>query len=314
MVHLSGVSTDSVDQMLLSAEFLGTRYRREEEFPSFTLMRGGKRAVLSGKEPLRSLAVELFGGAHLELIHRMHVIVAARLPDEIVEADEAIFRRAVGRGHTMVEAREALVEKPDRDVARTRQIGAATLTFFGRSISATHREKPLPWLYNVRSYWSEAALFALIQQTYLETYAEQLGRLGGEPLAQPVDELFIEWLAFRNVLWWRELSYTTDVPGRIVERVHQELNTMALFHELERAFATYVEARRHQSEDSERAALRGLQVYGAGFAVLSAAAAVLQVLGESYLASQRPLVLLSLLALGAVAVIATRWLLARRDR
>jgi hypothetical protein len=117
-----------------------------------------------------------------------------------------------------------------------------------------------------------------------------------------------------NVLWWRELSYTTDVPGRIVERVHQELNTMSLFHELERAFATYVEARRRQSEDAERAALRGLQVYGAGFAVVSAAAAVLQVLGESYLVSQRLLVLLSLLVLAAVAMIATRWLLVRRGR
>jgi hypothetical protein len=214
----------------------------------------------------------------------------------------------------MSDAREALVNKPNRDTARTSQIGAATVTFFGRSIAVTHRGEPIPWLYNVRSYWSEAALFALIQQTYLEIYAEQLGRLGGEPLAQPVDELFVEWLAFRNVLWWRELSYTTDVPGRIIERVHHELNTMPLFHELERAFATYVEARRHHAEDAERAALRGLQVYGAGFAVVSAAAAVLQVAGEDYLAPRRLPVLLALLALGALAVIATRWLLARRDR
>jgi hypothetical protein len=154
----------------------------------------------------------------------------------------------------------ALIEQPDRDAARTRQIGAATVTFFGLSMSATHRDEALRWLYNVRSYWSEATLFALIQQTYLEIYVEQLGRLGGKPLEQPIDELFVEWLAFRNVLWWRELSYTTDVPGRIVERVHQELNTMSLFHELERAFATYVEARRHQSADTERGALRGLQV------------------------------------------------------
>jgi hypothetical protein len=157
-------------------------------------------------------------------------------------------------------------------------------------------------------------LFALIQQTYLEIYAEELGRLGGEPVAQPVDELFVQWLAFRNILWWQELSYTRDVPGRIVECVHHELNTMQLFHELERAFATYVEARRHRSEDAERVALRGLQVYGAGFAAVSAAAAVLQVAGEDYLARARLVVLLALLALGALAAIATRLLLARRDR
>jgi len=314
IVHLSAVKADELDEVLLATALMATRYRREQEISSFTLMRGGERAQLSGNEPVRSLVVELFGAAHPELIHRLHIVVAARLPDEIAEDDEAIFRRAVGRGSSMDDAREALLEKPERDAARTQQIGAATVTFFGRSISVTHREKPDPWLYNVRSYWSEATLFALIQQSYLEIYAEQLGRLGGEPLAQPVDELFVQWLAFRNVLWWRELSYTTDVPGRIVERVHHELNTPRLFQELERAFATYVEARRHQSADSERVALRGLQVYGASFAVVSAAAAVLQVLGENYLASNRLLVVLSLLALGAVAVFATRWLLGRRDR
>lgn len=314
IMHLSGDNTDSLDQRLLAAELLATRYRWEQDIPSFTLMRGGVRAPLGGNEPLRSLATELFGDAHPELMNTMHIVVAAQLPDEIVEADEAIFRRAVGRGQAMAQAREALVEKPDRDAARTRQIGAATVTFFGRSMCATHREEPLPWLYNVRSYWSEATLFALIQQAYLESYAEQLGRLGGEPLAQPVDELFVEWLSFRNVLWWRELSYTTDVPGRIVEHVHHELNTMSLFHDLERAFATYVEARRHQSTDAERRALRGLQVYGAGFAAVSAASAVLQVAGENYLQSNRLVVLLSLLALGVVAAAATRWLLVRRDR
>lgn len=315
VVHLSGVTTDSLDQMLLAADLLATRYRRGEESRSFTLMRGAERAVLSGNEPLRSLASELFGGAHPELMHSMHIVVASQLPDEIAEAEEATFRRAVGRGHSMDKARETLAEKPDRDAARTQQMGPATVLFFGRSISVTHREHDaLPWLYNVRSYWSEAALFALIQQAYLELYAEQLGRLGGEPLAQPVDELFVEWLAFRNVLWWRELSYTTDIPGRIVERVHHELKTTPLFHELERAFETYVEARRHRNEDAERVALRGLQVYGAGFAAVSATAAVLQVLGEEYLAAERLLVLLSLLALGAIAALATRCLLIRRDR
>jgi hypothetical protein len=313
VVQLSGIDSDSPDRMLLASELLATRYRWEPEAPSFTLIRDGVRTPLSGNEPLWSLAAALFGDAHPELMHRVHIVVAARMPDVVVEADEAIFRRALGRGHRMIDAREALLDEPDRDAARTNQIGAATVTFFGRSTSVTHREEPEPWLYNVRSYWSEAALFALIQQTYLEIYAERLGRLGGEPLAQPVDELFGEWLAFRNVLWWRELSYTTDVPGRIVERVRNELNTLPLFHELERAFATYVEARRHHAENAERAALRGLQVYGAGFAVVSAAAAVLQVAGEGYLAPILPFVLLALLALGALAAIATRWRLARRE-
>ena len=36
MVHLSGVNTDSLDQMVSAAAFLATRYRREQEFPSFT--------------------------------------------------------------------------------------------------------------------------------------------------------------------------------------------------------------------------------------------------------------------------------------
>ena len=80
---------------------------------------------------------------------------------------------------------------------------------------------------------------------------------------------------------------------------------------LESSFSTYVEVRWHRAQDVESRALRALQVYGAAFAALGSAAAIMQVAGEGYLDTPAAQVatVLGLVALGGLAGwVATRTL------
>jgi hypothetical protein len=89
-----------------------------------------------------------------------------------------------------------------------------------------------------------------------------------------------------------------------------------LYAELESSFSTYVEARRHGAQEFESRALRALQVYGAAFAVVSSAAAIMQVAGEDYLDSPaaRVAAILGLVTLGALVVWLATLALSRRQR
>jgi hypothetical protein len=313
VVHMTTRGALDGDAMIRCSKFLSERWRSDDQ-PRFAVEMNGATKVLRGHEPTTALANHLFGGAHRNVLHRAHIFVVAQLPDGVTKAEEAMWRRALGRGHSVEVAGSMLEEKPGRDDRRTEQIAGATATFFGRSTVLAHRPGTQDWVYAVRSYWSETVLFALIQQSYLETYARQLGEMGREPLSKPIEALFRSWVAYRNVLWWRELSYTTDMPGRVIGHIHRELNTELLFGEIEDAFATYVEARRHRTEDAERGALRGLQVYGAAFAVVSAAATVTQVATEDSFEDSWFTVVLVAVVLGVAAALVTHALLAWRQR
>ena len=144
-------------------------------------------------------------------MHRAHTFVAARVPSTVAAEEEGIWRRAIGRAQTFERAEETLRDRSNRDDYRTEPISGTTATFFGHSTAVTHRMEPAEWVYNVRSYWSEAVLFGLIQQSYLEFYAQELGRLGGDPLGEPVNTLFLDWVAFRNVLWWKRDCRTPPI-------------------------------------------------------------------------------------------------------
>lgn len=304
VVHLSAEGFADSDQLLACGKLLGNRFRYNLEKPLFAVRERGTRTVLSGREPMGVLAQHLFGAAHTNVLHRAHTVAFSNLDSDVAGDDEGGWRRALGRGRTLEDAKRDLEELAERDELRTERIGATEATFFALATSITMRARSSgTWLFSVRSYWSEAVLFALFQQSYLESYAERLAGLGGQPLGDEIDELFDEWMAFRNTMWWRELSYTTDIPRRIAAQVHDQLSTRLLFDELDGAFATYVDARRHRTEDAERSAIRSVQIVGAGFAVISAASAVMQVAGEDYVAHHRALVVIGLLVLGGAAML-----------
>jgi hypothetical protein len=312
VVHFSARGPLDSEAMLRASRLLWTPWRSGTgDRPRFAVVSGSDSVLLAGHEPLRALTIRLFGDAHRDVMHRAHTFVAARVPSTVAAEEERIWRRAIGRAQSFERAELTLRDRSNRDDYRTEPISGTTATFFGHSTAVTHRMDPTEWVYNVRSYWSEAVLFGLIQQSYLEFYAQELGRLGGDPTGEAVDALFLDWVAFRNVLWWKELSYTTDMPGRILAQVHGQLRSEPLFTELERAFGTYVEARRHKSEDTERKALRGLQVYGAAFAVVSAVAGVTQVATAENLGTPRWILYALAVVLGVLAGLAT-WAVLRR--
>jgi hypothetical protein len=107
------------------------------------------------------------------------------------------------------------------------------------------------------------------------------------------------------------------VPRRILRRAQSELKTEPLYDDLATGFTTYVEARRHRAENLESRALRALQIYGAAFAVVSTLAAVMQVLGESYVDTTDERIgyvaLLALVGLGVILGV-TRWIRHRESR
>jgi hypothetical protein len=339
IAHVSVTGEPTPEQMLTCARVLSTRYRpSEREEPYFATAAGSTLSVLGGTAPLSSLTAELFGSAHDTVALRAYLFCAVQMPIEqgdeqraawrralrwaaqrrTEQGDEqrAAWRRALAQGYALERAQETIARDPERDKRRTERLGPHELTLFGRSAAVTYREEPPSVLRNVRSYWAESVLYALIQHAHIEHYTQRLSELGGAPLSKPVDELFTQWLAFRNVLWWHHASFTTDVPNRLLRQAHRGLETDALYAELEGSFSTYVDARRHRSEDVEAGALRALQVYGAGFAIVGTAGAVMQVAGEQYLdtTTERAVAIAGLLILGVLTVLAAWLWLSHRDR
>jgi hypothetical protein len=318
LAHLNLVGSTDSNGTLVCSRVLMTRYRATDETkPSLDLRVGADTHRLAGNKPLASLAEALFGGAHPNAGDQAYAFVAARIPDDVSENDVAAWRRALGQGVDLARAKETLEREPAHDDHRMVRLGPTLATFFGRTAVHTYQEHPSAALRNVRSYWAETVLFALIQHAYIETYAIELARLGGEPLGPEIDDLFVRWLAFRNILWWQHPSFITPVPRRILRRAQSELKTEPLYDDLATGFTTYVEARRHRAENLESRALRALQIYGAAFAVVSTLAAVMQVLGVSYVDTTEEqigyVVLLALVGLGVIVGV-TLWIGHREGR
>jgi hypothetical protein len=312
LAHLNLVSSADADDLLHCSAALMTRYRASDATaPSFELGIGSHTQRLTGNKPLATLARELFGGAHSNVGEQAYVFVAAQIPDGVPKDELPAWRRALGQGKLLADAKATLERDPHHDDHRMVRLGPTLATFFGRTAVYTYDEDPPRALRNVRSYWAETVLFALIQHAYIETYAIELGQLGGNPLHPALDDLFPRWLSFRNVLWWQHPSFTTPEPRRILRRAQNELKTEPLYDDLATGFTTYVDARRHRAENTESRALRALQIGGAAFAVVSTLAAVMQVLGESYVDTTKERVgyVLVLVFVGLVVIgAAKRWI------
>ena len=281
LIHLSAADELEPDAVVRCASALGERYRRSDVDRPFLAIAGPEaREPLEGNWTLRALASALFGAAHPFAGDRSMICSIARVPDALPAGAVDLWRRALGQGDSLEEAEAKLARNPDRDERRRVELGEVTGVIFGRAAVFTHGGDSRSYLRNVRSYWCEALLFAHIQHSYLEVYADRLAELGADPLGTDVAALFEDWLAFRNTLWWSHLSPVTDVPQKLLPRARAELGTQALFDELEQSFATYVEQRQRRSEDRLANALAALQVYGAVFAAVGTVAAALQVVGD----------------------------------
>jgi hypothetical protein len=251
--------------------------------PRFTLTGELGDQTLDGRRPYRALITKLFDDPHEEMERRLYTIFFAKEPAELPtiqtdrEAYLAGWRRALAHGSRHTEdGMKAEQRDPQKAAAKRASLGQVEVVVLGSSPAFTAPNNALDGEYarSFRSYWSESLVFALLQHDRLEYFAARLAELGFDPSTESLDHLYDEWLAFRNVFWWSQLSTTTDVPQTLVELLRAEYGTERLFSDLEADFATYTARRRWRMEDDQSRALANLQIYGAAVAVIGSLATI----------------------------------------
>jgi hypothetical protein len=251
--------------------------------PRFTLVDEADEQRLATRRPLKDLVERLFGDPHEEMERRLYTMILAKEPARLAarpgeqETMSSGWRRALARGSRRTEEGvEAELRDPRKAAAQSTALGHVDAVVLGRAAAFTAPAKAFDGQYarNFRSYWSESLLFALIQHERLEQLAGQLAELGFDPSTASLDRLYDEWLAFRNMLWWSQLSTTTEIPQILVELLRVENGTERLFGDLEADFATYTARRRWRLEDEQTRALANLQIYGAAAAVIGSLATI----------------------------------------
>ncbi len=251
--------------------------------PRFTLLDEAREQRLDARRPLKDLVERLFGDPHEEMERRLYTMILAKEPalhargSAEHETSCSGWRRALARGSRRTEEGvEAELRDPHKAAAQSTTLGHVDAVVLGRAAAFTAPAKAFDGQYarNFRSYWSESLLFALIQHERLEQLAGDLAELGFDPSTASLDRLYDEWLAFRNMLWWSQLSTTTEIPQILVELLRAENGTERLFCDLEADFATYTARRRWRMEDEQARALANLQIYGAAVAVIGSLATI----------------------------------------
>jgi hypothetical protein len=259
--------------------------------PHFTLNGELGERTLDGRRPYQALIAELFGDPHDEVERRLYSIFFAKEPEvPSGTVDRAAYlagwRRALARGSRRTEdGVQAEQRDPQKAAAQRASLGAVEAVVLGRGAAFTAPDGILDGSYarSFRSYWSESLVFALLQHDRLEHLAGQLAELGFDPSAESLDHLYDEWLAFRNMFWWSQLSTTTDVPQTLIKLLRAEDGTERLFSDLESDFATYTARRRWRMEDDQARALANLQIYGAAVAVVGSFATIATLLHPTHI-------------------------------
>jgi hypothetical protein len=250
--------------------------RHTNEPSRVVLSHGGEKVELEDKRSVRALVGELFGDPHRYLEQSLYTVLMAQRPDDFSHPDEEKeWRRALAKRRGTAKKTgwsERDEKKEDRQTVR---FAGATGLILGNCTAFT-LPGPVGGMYarNLRSYWAESIVFGLVQQECLEDFQGRLAEVG-DPLKPEIEDLHRDWLSFRNLIWWSQLSTSTDVPQEIVSRLRNELGTERLFTDLEGDLATYSEQQHRVVEDEQAAALANLQVYGSGLVVLSTLATII---------------------------------------
>jgi hypothetical protein len=240
-------------------------YRQRFDRFVLELDRDDERIDLAGRNPIRELVGALFGDPHKELERSLYSVLMARCPAECRDdfKHERDWRRALAKRRLDGRPRPDDADDSEREDRQTIRLAGATGLLLSRqavfSLSA-----PIDGEYarNLRSYWSESLVFGLLQQGALEEFQRKLAAIG-DPLSPSVQPLRRDWLRFRNLLWWSQLSGNAEAPQELLARIHNELGTKEFFTDLEGDLATY-------SEQQQTEALANLQIYGAPFVVFGA--------------------------------------------
>jgi len=260
--------------------------RRSKDGSSPAVLRHGRDVVeLDDKRPVRALVTELFGDPHRYLEQSLYTVLMAQFsPIDDHPADEGAWRRALAKRRGTAKASAWDEDDQAKEEVQTIRLAGATGLILGNCTAFTMTENVNGgYARNLRSYWAESIVFGLLQQECLEDFQGRLAEVG-DPLKPEIEDLHRDWLSFRNLIWWSQLSTSTDVPQEIVSRLRNELGTERLFNELEEDLATYSAQQHRVVEDKQAAALANLQVYGSGIVVLSTLATIFGLFESSSLA------------------------------
>src|ERR1044072_2587511 len=156
-------------------------------------VRVGEEAI-TGQWPIREVLGRLFG-AEMGEIERTYYVAAlapvpAEVPQQSFESEGEKRRESVAKAWARALARNMLdlseaaaANERDRERGRDQRIEAGPYEGYVLGRGATLSCAPLHFdggaIRNPRSYWGEALLLGLLQQSYLEHFATRLGALGG---------------------------------------------------------------------------------------------------------------------------------------
>jgi len=202
-------------------------------------------------------------------------------PPGSLPTEEQAWRRALAKRRGSAKAKVWSQQYQDKEDRQTVHYAGATGLVLGNCTAFTVTG-PIDGTYarNLRSYWSESIVFGLLQQECLEDFQHRLAEIG-DPLKPEIEDLHRDWLSFRNLIWWSQLSTSTEVPQELVSRLREELGTERLFDELEGDLATYSAHQHRRAEDTQAEALANLQVYGSGLVVLTTLATIIGLFSAS---------------------------------
>jgi hypothetical protein len=284
LIHLSLLPTtepDAPDTLWWNRAITST-FSRDEELPEFVLRQEGRRADLAVRRPVRALVEELFGDPDPHLERSLYTVTMAGHPPDRRNPDElGDWRRALAGRRLTTKPPYQSEREMQREERQTVRIAGTVGLVLGQSAAFT-----LPgsvtgsYARNLRSYWAESIVLGLMQQDCLEEFQRRLADMG-DPLNPSVERLNRDWLKFRNMLWWSQLSSGSEFPQELVSRLRAELGTERLFTDLEGDLATYSQQQHQVAEGEQATALANLQIYGSGIVVLGPLTTVIGLVGAN---------------------------------
>lgn len=263
LIHLSLLPCEEEDapDTLWWRWAMAAPFQYNEELSTFALLSDEGRLELDHRRPVRALTEALFGDPDRHLERSFYTALIARCP---AGADDEEWRRHLVLPVKSHPSDELAVEREARQTLWLSQTPALLLN--RSAVFTTGGQINAAQARNFRSYWSESIVLGLLQQACLEDFQLRLANIG-DLLDSEVQELRRDWLKFRNVLWWSQLS-GSEIPQGLLTRLRGDLGTSQLFAELEEDLSVYSDYQHQVLEERQATALANLQIYGSGIVVL----------------------------------------------
>jgi hypothetical protein len=279
LIHLSLLPSREADapDTLQWGRGVSTTFRHGGERFELDLVDRDQTTSLAEHRPLHALVGHLFGDPAPSLERSFYTVYMAQCPAEILSEDDERarreWRRALAQRRSAMRPPDHRGSDEDREERQTLPIstGVDALVLGRGAVVSLESTIGISYARNFRTYWAESIVFGLLQQYALEEFQQRLADFGGNIR---IGHLREDWLKFRNILWWSQLSSSSEIPQELLTRLRNEQGTERLFGDLEGDLATYSE---YQHQD----ALANLQIYGSAIVAFGPLAAIIGLTGAT---------------------------------